>query len=271
MSSTQSPTSAAPETTSTKPIWATGPEQITVELLLGKTYDIDVDIAKRMNIIHGRSPKLEFGASRTSKELVTVTACSTRDFENALTFCANDRTQSQPPTPELARIMSEMDPTSATPALSASNTQTTTGQRLTDLGPNNEEEDEEADESYHPSSESSASDSGEDYSDTDMADLGVAELRAERKAHGSPSPTPEPPTGSLSQEPATRSVTQRLAGLQLADEGNHEEEDEDESYAPSSDSSASDSGDEYSNTDAADVGVAEIKAEREEFQAKQGA
>jgi len=263
MSSTQSPTSAPPETTSTKPIWATGPEQITVELLSGKTYDIDVDIAKRMNIIH---------EARTSKELVAVTACSTRDFENALTFCANDRAQSQPPTPELARIMAEMDPTSATPAPSTSKAQTTTGQRITDLELKDNEDEDEEDGSYHPSSDSSASDSGEDYSDTDMADLGVAELRAERKAHGSPSPTLEPQTESLSQEPTTRSVTQRLAGLQLADEGNHEESDpEDEAYIPSSDSSASDSGDEYSNTDAADVGTAEIKAEQEEFQAKQGA
>ncbi|KAG8728828.1 hypothetical protein FRC12_021464 [Ceratobasidium sp. 428] len=222
-----------------KPVWATGPEQITVELLFGKTYDIDVDIAKRMNIIH---------EARTSKEMVTVTACSTKDFEDALTFCANDRTCSQPPTKTLERIMSEMDPTSPTPAL------TTREPRVVD-------DEEEEDETYEPSSDSSASDSGNEYSDVDPADLGTEELKAEREAHGE---TAEPP--SLSKE---ERVAQRLAKLKLTNDQGGESDPEDESYAPSSDSSASDSGDEYSDVDPADVGTAAIKAERDEFKAKQ--
>jgi hypothetical protein len=43
----------APSETST-PIWATGPEQVKVDLLMGEEYDVDLDIAKRMGIVQGK-------------------------------------------------------------------------------------------------------------------------------------------------------------------------------------------------------------------------
>jgi hypothetical protein len=44
---------AASETST--PIWATGPEQVKVDLDLGGEYDIDLDIAKRMGLVQGES------------------------------------------------------------------------------------------------------------------------------------------------------------------------------------------------------------------------
>ncbi|QRV93738.1 hypothetical protein RhiJN_21756 [Ceratobasidium sp. AG-Ba] len=241
-------TTPEPSDASSKPVWESGPEQITVELLFAGLYNIDVDIAKRMNIIH---------ELRVSKDLVTVTACSAKDFEEALTFCANDRECAQPPTPTLTRIQSEMDPTPAAP-IKTRKTRASIGRVV------NDESDTE-DASYVPS-DSEDDTEGEDEDDDDEEedikeeDVGaeLEDLRAERQEHGDPS------------SPTTASVAKRLGNLQIAKDDD-EDEEEDESYVPSSDSEASDSADEYSDTDMADMGTSAIKAERDEFKAKQGA
>ncbi|KAG8697399.1 hypothetical protein FRC11_015101 [Ceratobasidium sp. 423] len=150
----------------TSPVWCTGPEQIEVELVVtGEMYSVDVDIAKRMGIIQGN-----------------------RDFERALTFCANDRSCSQPPSKELAHIIQEtalpnIVPPSVSPepkpAPEASASSVEKG--FTDMALADDDDDDE-DGSYVPS-ESEASDSGEEYSDTDLADVGTANIKAERDEH----------------------------------------------------------------------------------------
>ncbi|QRV79061.1 hypothetical protein RhiJN_07076 [Ceratobasidium sp. AG-Ba] len=247
-------TTPEPSDASSKPVWASGPEQITVELLFAGLYNIDVDIAKRMNIIHGKS-KTQL---RVSKDLVTVTACSAKDFEEALTFCANDRECAQPPTPTLARIQSEMDPTPAAP-IKTRKTRASIGRVVHD-------ESDTEDASYVPSdseddTEEEDEDDDDEEEDIKEEDVGaeLEDLRAERQEHGEAS------------SPTTAGVAKRLGNLQIAKDDEDEDEEEDESYVPSSDSEASDSADEYSDTDMADMGTSAIKAERDEFKAKQGA
>lgn len=155
--------------------------------------------------------------------------------------------------------MSEMDPT---PVPAPVSTRRTPRSSLVPVAVAHDDSDPE-DDSYVPSDGSE--DEDEDSEDEDEAEEEEDEededvsaeleaLREDRKHHGEPS------------SPTTDEATKRLAGLQIADE----EDEEDESYAPSSDSEASDSGDEYSDTDMGDIGTAAIKAERDEFKAKEG-
>ncbi|KAF8597890.1 hypothetical protein BDV93DRAFT_547677 [Ceratobasidium sp. AG-I] len=178
----QNPTKSSPppsttSETSSKPVWCTGPKQVQVELLFGGEYDVDLDIATRMGIAQD-------GVDVESP--VTVTGCSARDFESALVFCANDRDCQQPPSKELSHIINEMAP-SSTGARSTSprpsSKQATPGisQRLANVQLDDDEESDEEDASYQPSSDSEASDSGDEYSDTDLADVGTDAIKAERE------------------------------------------------------------------------------------------
>ncbi|KDN38619.1 hypothetical protein RSAG8_09406, partial [Rhizoctonia solani AG-8 WAC10335] len=89
------------------PVWCTGPEQIEVKLVVtGETYNVDVDIAKRMGIIQeGSKSESPFG----------LKGCSSRDFESALTFCAQDRACAEPPSTELTHIIQETGPPTIVP------------------------------------------------------------------------------------------------------------------------------------------------------------
>ncbi|KDN38620.1 hypothetical protein RSAG8_09407, partial [Rhizoctonia solani AG-8 WAC10335] len=163
----------------TAPVWCTGPEQIEVKLVVtGETYNVDVDIAKRMGIIQeGSKPESPFG----------LKGCSRRDFESALTFCAQDRTCAKSPSEELTHIIQETAPPAVVPpsaspepepkpAPEASTSPIQTSLANMTLA-NDEDEDDDEDESYAPT-ESDSSDS-EDISDTDPTDIGTANIQAE--------------------------------------------------------------------------------------------
>ncbi|CAE6345943.1 unnamed protein product [Rhizoctonia solani] len=161
------------------PAWSTGPDQIEVELVV--TGEIILTSIANYHRLQTEGLKFEspFG----------LTGCSSRDFERALTFCAEDRACTKPPSKELAHIINEtavpsIIPPSVSPepkhALEASTSAVQKG--FADMTIADEEDDDDDDESYSPS-ESDASDSGDEYSDTDMADFGTAGLKAERDEH----------------------------------------------------------------------------------------
>ncbi|ELU38494.1 hypothetical protein AG1IA_07481 [Rhizoctonia solani AG-1 IA] len=166
-----------------KPVWSTGAEQVEVEVVAtGDIYHVDIDIAKRMGII-------QEGAN--SESPFRLTGCSTQDFERALTFCAEDRSCTKPPSQELAHILKETATPVGAPSPSASSepeaapeASTSTVQvAFADLAIADEgDDDDEEDGSYSPS-ESDSSDSGEEYSDTDPTDFGTANIQAEREEY----------------------------------------------------------------------------------------
>ncbi|KAF8757040.1 hypothetical protein RHS01_04104 [Rhizoctonia solani] len=166
-----------------KPVWSTGAEQVEVEVVAtGDIYHVDIDIAKRMGIIQGkhiflirayiRHSNLDLSSfsieieGANSESPFRLTGCSTQDFERALTFCAEDRSCTKPPSQELAHILKE----TATPLFA--------DLAIADEG----DDDDEEDGSYSPS-ESDSSDSGEEYSDTDPTDFGTANIQAEREEY----------------------------------------------------------------------------------------
>ena len=152
---------------SEKPVWATGSEQVEVEVVItGENYNVDLDIAKRMKLV-------QEGIQHETP--ILLTGCSARDFERALTFCANDREEKEAPSPELVQIIKEMGPPDE------ATSRITRGLANLIVDDNDvDDDDEEEDETYEPSSDSEASDSGEEYSDTDLADAGTEAIRAER-------------------------------------------------------------------------------------------
>ncbi|KAJ1304262.1 hypothetical protein OPQ81_005422 [Rhizoctonia solani] len=169
---------------SSAPVWNTGPKQVKVELVVtGEMYSVDVDIAKRMGIIQeGVKFESPFGLG----------GCSSQDFERALIFCASDRSCSEPPSKELAHIIREtatpnIVPPSASPepapepAPEASTSTILKGFAEISL-PDDDEDGEEEDGSYVPS-ESEESDSSDEYSNTDMTDIGTANINAEREEY----------------------------------------------------------------------------------------
>ncbi|KAF8678031.1 hypothetical protein RHS04_05657 [Rhizoctonia solani] len=191
-----------------KPVWSTGAEQVEVEVVAtGDVYHVDIDIAKRMGIIQGkhiflirayiRHSNLDLSSfsieieGANSESPFRLTGCSTQDFERALTFCAEDRSCTKPPSQELAHILKETATPVGAPSPSASSepeaapeASTSTVQvAFEDLAIADEgDDDDEEDGSYSPS-ESDSSDSGEEYSDTDPTDFGTANIQAEREEY----------------------------------------------------------------------------------------
>ncbi|KAH7339285.1 hypothetical protein B0J17DRAFT_716326 [Rhizoctonia solani] len=195
------------------PVWSTGTEQVEVEVVVtGEMYSVDVDIAKRMGIIQGKLRVILTHIYVPTHFTVTegvefdspfgLTGCNSRDFERALTFCANDRSSSEPPSPELARIIKETalpgaDTPSVPPASKPTREASTSAiqKSLADLAIADDDEDDEDDENYVPSEseDSEDSDSDEEVSDTDPTDIGTANIKAERDEYNAKQKEKESP------------------------------------------------------------------------------